>query len=213
MSRLSTVVLAAPLAVLFCAVAAQAKAPDSLRFTVLRNGEAVGHHTLAFRNDPKGLDVTIDTDVVVKIAIIPVYRFEHHDEEVWQNNRLVALSSTTNDDGTHHRLKVSADEGGLAVRGDDKPSRLPPAILPASLWNPATVGQATLLNTLDGRTMAVHVADLGDETVSVHGQPRPARHYAVTGDLAREVWYDADGTLVQVRFKAKDDSDIRYVLQ
>lgn len=213
MSRSILATTAVVLACMSSAAFAQPRMPDSLNFTVLRNGDAVGHNTLTFRNDAKGLDVTVDTNVVVKIMIIPVYRFEHHDEEVWRDGHLIALSSTTNDDGTHHHLKVAADGTGLEVNGDDKASRLPPSLLPASLWNEATVRQATLLNTLDGRTMTVKVADLGSDTVMVHGQPRAARHYAVTGDLARELWYDADGTLVQVRFKAKDDSDILYVLK
>ena len=205
--------LVAALCALFLVPAARAAVPDALHFTVLRDGDAVGHHTVAFHQQAQDLDVTIDTDVVVKIIIVPVYRFTHHDEEVWRGGRLVSLTSKTDDDGTPHHLTVAADAAGLAVTGDDKPSRLPPATVPASLWNPATVTQATLLNTLNGSAMAVKVADLGTETVTVHGQPRSAHHYALTGDLARELWYDADGTLVQVRFKAKDDSDIRYVLQ
>lgn len=192
---------------------ARAATPKSLKFTVLRNGEAVGSQVVKFQDIGNRLDVTVDTAVVVKIAIIPVYRFEHHDKEVWQNGHLTRLSSKTNDDGTHHHLNVVAEPNSLDVKGDDKESHLPPSAIPASLWNPATVRQAMLMNTLDGHAMAVKVTDLGDDTVSVHGKPRLAHHYAMTGDLSRELWYDASGTLVQVRFKAKDDSNIRYVLR
>lgn len=192
---------------------ARADAPTALDFTILRNGDEVGRHTVKFQGTADGLKVTIDTAVVVTVFSIPVYRFEHHDEELWRNAALAALSSNTNDDGTLHRLNVAADPSGLAVTGDDKPSRLSPSTLPASLWNAATVRQGALMNTLDGHVMTVSIEDLGDDTVSVRGQPRAARHYALSGDLSRELWYDADGTLVQVRFKAKDDSDLRYVLK
>ncbi len=205
--------LAAALTFVAFAAVARAATPTALNFTVLRNGEVIGSHTLKFRNDAKRLQVTVDTAVVVKVAIIPVYRFEYHDTEVWQNGHLTALSSKTNDDGTHHHLNVVAEPDSLDVKGDDKESHLPPSALPASLWNPATVRQAMLMNTLDGHAMTIKVADLGEDTVSVHGKPRRAHHYAMTGDLSRELWYDADGTLVQVRFKAKDNSDLRYVLR
>lgn len=193
--------------------AAHAAAPATLDFTILRNGDEVGRHTVKFQNNADGLKVTVDTAVVVTVFSIPVYRFEHHGEELWRNAALAALSSNTNDDGTHHRLNVAADPSGLAVTGDDKPSRLSLSTLPASLWNAATVRQAALMNTLDGHVMTVSVKDLGEDTVAVHGQPRAAHHYTLSGDLSRELWYDADGTLVQVRFKAKDDSDLRYVLK
>lgn len=192
--------------------AAAAAVPPSLEFTVLRDGDEVGRHTLRFRERGDGLGVTIDTKVVVKVALIPIYRFEHHGEEVWRNGHLIALSSKTNDDGDHHVLTVSDDAGTLEVNGDDVLSRLPDSTLPASLWNPATVTQARLLNTLDGHAMAVTVSDLGEDTVLVRGETQAAHHFAVTGGLSRELWYDANGTLVQIRFQAKDDSEIRYVL-
>lgn len=196
------------------ALAADTIPRDALTFTVLRNGEAVGSHVLRFQaTDGNGVQVSTDTNVVVKMAMIPVYRFEHHGREVWKDGHLVALTSETNDDGTRHALKVNGDGGGLSVNGDGKASRLPAETLPASLWNSGTVTRATLLNTLDGHAMDVHVADLGGDQVSVGGHAVPAHHYAMTGDLSRELWYDAAGTLVQVRFKAKDDSDIQYVLR
>lgn len=207
------------LAALICSLASASTAAfaldaprEALSFTVLRNGEAVGTHVLRFEPKADGLGVAIDTNVVVKMAMIPVYRFEHHGQELWQSERLVSLTSTTNDDGTRHSLNVAAGGSALEITGDGAPSRLPAATLPASLWNRATTTQGTLLNTLDGRAMTVRIDDLGEDMVTAHGQPRRAHHYAMAGDLARELWYDAAGTLVQVRFKAKDGSDIRYVL-
>lgn len=213
MTRLTLAALVASLGVAASASALAVEAPrEALSFTVLRNGEPVGTHVVRFQNQADGLDVAVDTNVVVKMAMIPVYRFEHHGHELWQQDKLVSLVSTTNDDGDHHSLKVAAGSAALEVNGDGKASRMPAAAVPASLWNRATVAQATLLNTLDGHAMSVHITDLGDDTVTVHGQPRKAHHYSMAGDLARDLWYDGAGTLVQVRFKAKDDSDIQYVL-
>jgi len=44
------------------------------------------------------------------------------------------------------------------------------------------------------------------------GKDVMARHYAISGDLQRELWYDAGGRLVKVRFAASDGTDIQYVL-
>jgi len=85
-------------------------------------------------------------------------------------------------------------------------------VVPASLWNMATVSQTHLLNTLDGSDMAIMVKDLGEEAVKVMGKDVMARHYAISGDLQRELWYDAGGRLVKVRFAASDGTDIQYVL-
>lgn len=212
MSRFHCAVLAMSLAFASSAAFAVEAPREPLSFTVLRNGEPVGTHVLRFQPQADGLNVAIDTKVVVKMAMIPVYRFEHHGQETWQGDHLVALNSATNDDGTHHTVTVAAGSAGLDVTGDGAAAHLAAPLLPASLWNRDTAAQSALLNTLDGHMMAVHITDLGGDRVTVHGQPRPAHHYAMAGDLARELWYDDSGTLVQVRFKAKDDSDIRYVL-
>lgn len=213
--RFASLVAAAAL----CLGAGSALAADTaprgpLSFTVLRDGEAVGTHVLRFQPNPDdSLNVSVDTNVVVKMAMIPVYRFEHHGREVWKDGHLVALSSETNDDGTRHALKVAGDGGGLAVNGDGSASRMPVETLPASLWNNGTVARSSLMNTLDGHAMAVRIADLGADQINASGRTIPAHHYAMTGDLSRELWYDGSGTLVQVRFKAKDGSDIQYVLR
>lgn len=196
------------------ALAADTAPRGPLSFTVLRDGEAVGTHVVRFQTTPDdSLNVSVDTNVVVKMAMIPVYRFEHRGREVWKDGHLVALSSETNDDGTRHNLKVSGDTAGLAVNGDGVASHMPVETLPASLWNSGTVVRSNLMNTLDGHAMAVRIADLGTEQVSASGRTIAAHHYAMTGDLSRELWYDGSGTLVQVRFKAKDGSDIQYVLR
>lgn len=183
-----------------------------LEFTVLRDGDPVGHDRIDLARDGDSTTVTIDTNVVVKVAFVPVYRFEHKAREVWANGRLTSLRSQTNDDGDHHTLVAVADGDGLDVNGDGARSHATAGIIPASLWDYRLVRQSLLLNTLTGKQMAVQVADLGEEPVHARGALIKARHYRVSGDLKRDVWYDSSGTLVQVEFKAKDDSDIRYVL-
>ncbi|MEK9970520.1 MAG: DUF6134 family protein [Ferrovibrio sp.] len=185
----------------------------ALNFTVMRNGSEVGKHEMLFRNETDGLKIDIRTNVAVKVAFITAYRFEHEGHEVWQGGRLVRLWSKTNDDGTKHVLDVTAGGSDLVVMADGKDAEKATVSIPASLWNERIVQQRSILNTLDGTRMAIQVADLGTEAVAVQGGRVPARHYSITGDLQRELWYDAQNVLVKVRFKAKDGSDIEYLRQ
>lgn len=199
----------------FSAVPAHAAPPSGgvLDFTVLRNGSEVGRHEMLFRNDADGLKIDIRTNVAVKVAFITAYRFEHEGHEVWQAGRLARLWSKTNDDGTKHVLDVTAGGEGLVVMADGKEPEKSSVSIPASLWNERIVQQKSILNTLDGTRMTIQVSDLGTEAVIVKNARIPARHYALTGDLQRELWYDAQNVLVKVRFKAKDGSDIEYLRQ
>jgi hypothetical protein len=201
-------------AIAVCLLPATAMAAATrLDFTVLKDGEAIGHHRIELVRDGDAENVSIKTDIVVKVVFVPVYRFEHTGSETWRNGHLVSLRSQTNDDGEKHTLQATARDDRLDVTGDGTVSQASDAIIPASLWNRDLVRQSVLLNTLTGKQMAIKVADLGADPVAVHGSRVLAHHYKVTGELERELWYDDANTLVLVKFKAKNDSEIRYVLQ
>jgi hypothetical protein len=184
-----------------------------LDFTVLRNGDKIGRHEMIFRDGANGLQVDIKTDIKVKVLFVTAYKFEHEGHEIWKEGRLVRLWSETDDDGKHHELEAQAQADALAVNGDAARGTVAAQIIPASLWNEGILQGGTVLNTLDGKSMAIQVQDLGQENVDVHGKATPARHYVVSGDLKRELWFDERDVLVKVRFKAEDDSTVEYVLR
>jgi len=190
-------------------------ASGDLEFTVLRDGSEVGSHVIRFHNAGDEVKVDVETHVNVKLPLIgiSVYHFEHAGQEVWRGGELIALKSTTDDDGEAKAVKVWRDGDVLHVESRDEEHRSSGGLLPASLWHPELVHHSVLLNTLDGHEMQVTVTDQGKDDVNVHGRTVSARHVLVSGGLNRELWYDANGVLVKVSFAAKDDSRIEYVLK
>ena len=61
--------------------------------------------------------------------------------------------------------------------------------------------------------MAVQIETVGLEPVEAKGAETQANHVRVTGGLERDLWYTPEGSLVRVRFAAKDGSQIEYVLR
>ena len=196
--------------------AAAYPADGELDFVVFRDGEEIGSHVLKFKADNSGtVEVDIETDIAVSMMFVTVYRFEHEGHERWENGQLVSLISETDDDGEAHDLVVRADGAVLEVSDNGVTVERPFGLLTGSLWHSGIVGApaTTLLNTLNGNAMNITVQDVGDEQVQGEQGLVAARHYRLTGDLEREVWYDTDGVLVQIRFSADDGSEILYVLQ
>jgi len=168
----------------------------SLSFDVVRKGKDIGDHSYQFSGAKSAFTVKVATDIAVKVPLIraTVYSFKHASIEQWKGGALQQISSETNDDGEPHQLKT-ASKGAL----------------PASLWNDDIVRSGQLMNTIDGTLMNVRVADLGNETVTTKRGAIAAHHYRMSGDLARDLWYDADGNLAQVAFKADDGSTVMYI--
>lgn len=167
-----------------------------LSFDVVRKGEDIGDHSYSFSGKSGAFTVKVATDIVVKVPLIrtTAYSFKHNSVESWKGGKLQQLSSSTNDDGEPHQLKT-ANKGAL----------------PASLWNDDIVRSGKLMNTIDGKIMSVRAADLGSETVKTKSGNVSAHHYRLSGGLARDVWYDDEGNLAQVMFKADDGSTVMYI--
>lgn len=191
-------------------------ANETLNFTVTRDGSEIGTHSVAINTDGANTQVEVNTDIEVKVLFVTAYQFKHKSKEVWNAGQLVSLNSTTNDDGTDKALNVKAENGKITadstVQGQERRQHADATTLPASLWNPATVKQAALLNTLDGVLMKIQVEDKGMEDVTASGSSVSARRYSLTGELTRDLWFDAKGRLVRVQFPDKTNSEIVYAL-
>jgi hypothetical protein len=205
------------LLVLLLAVVQPAAAGRSapLVYTVLRNGEPVGVHSVTVQPSANGVDVSIETTVVIKALMITLYHFQSHVRETWEGGHVKSMESTTDDNGDAHQVRMAVNGDVPAIVVDGKALKTRAADLaPASFWNAAAVRTPVLVDTYDGTQMAVTVAFAGEDTVSVRGIPVRAHHYVVDGELRRDLWYDSAGTLVQMHLKADEDgSDIVYALK
>ncbi len=168
------------------ATAWAASAPSDIAFNVIRGGDPMGRHTVAFRQDGDKLIVEIAIDLEVRFAFVPVFRYSHRNMETWQNGRLVRLESVTNDDGTKHKVLAEATDGGLRVTDSSGRTYMAPAdTIPTSYWNKETIRRKELLNSQDGKMMPVHVETQSDAADGV-------MHYRLikTEDgIPVDVWY------------------------
>ncbi|MBY0429760.1 MAG: hypothetical protein K2Q10_01060, partial [Rhodospirillales bacterium] len=177
---------------------ADQNAADSLTYSILRNGLPVGSHTVTVRPVEGGATaVETITELAVRSGFSTVYRFQQTGTEEWKDGRLVAMRNVTNDNG--RRIEVSAQPAGdgLSVSADGAQAQVVTAQVPASFWNPAVVRQTALLHPIDGRVLNITAKDMGNDSLLAQGVRHKVRHYRLEGDIQREVWFDASGTLVR----------------
>lgn len=187
-----------------------APASENLRFAVMRNGEKIGTTTLDVMRDGGRTVAHVDTHIAVRLAFITVYRFDQSEIERWAGDRLISLASRTNDNGTVHNVAARSDGNALSVDADGKVSRLDPATIPASPWNPSIVHESVALNPQDGKLTPVSVVDYGEEQITIDGRPIWAHHYSIRTNFPQDVWYDRNSRLVKVEIHGRDGSTIRY---
>jgi hypothetical protein len=172
----------------------------SFAFDVRRAGSSIGRHLVELRHEAGGLVVEVEIDISVSFAFIPVFSYRHRNREIWQDDRLLALDSETQDDGESHRVSARRNGGVLQVSGTEGNITVPSDILPTSYWHPRTVLQKRLLDTQHGRILEVDTRFVREEVLS---DGAAARRYRVTGDLDLELWYSPSGEWQNIAFQAR----------
>jgi hypothetical protein len=185
-------------------------AAETMRFTITRNGDPIGIHTIEINHAGSETTVNITTDLAVTVLFITAYRLRQRESERWTNGHLVALNSTTDNNGTRHKLAVMMKGSNLQLNADGKVSSLDKDIVPSSLWNPEFLHHSMVLDTQDGQVNPVSVDDKGLEQLAIGTRTVSAHHYAIKSRYSEDVWYDERGRLVQVKIIGSDGSIILY---
>ena len=184
---------------------------ETYRFAITRNGDQIGTHSIDLNRTGAETTVSIATDLTVKVLFVTAYRFQHTASEHWVGGRLIALNSTTDDNGTRHRVSVVMKTSGLEVEADGKAAaRLDRNIQPASLWNAEVLRRPVMLNTQDGQVVPLSVVDLGSEDLTIDARTVKAHHYTMKSKYSQDLWYDEQQHLVQVKLIGPDGSVILY---
>jgi hypothetical protein len=187
--------------------------PGRLEYAVLRDGDQIGKQSVEFIRDGDRLTVRTRVDIAVKFLGITVYLFSHSAEEQWVKGELTKLTSVTDDDGEHRKVDLALEGDVLRGQYNGIAREFAAGMIPASFWHPDTVTQTVLLDQIKGRTRTVEIVDKGIEQITVKGQKIDARHYSMTGQIKRELWYGPDGQLDLLRFPGKDGSEITMKLR
>jgi hypothetical protein len=194
------------------AAAAPGAAGDR-RFSVLYKGDRIGAHTV-LHSAVTG-ETRIDTEIhlLVKVAFFTVFAFSHRSSETWRAGRLVSLASRTVEHGEILDVSGVATPQGFRVVSKGGPFIAAAATLTSnSLWTPAVLEQATVVDAQHGGIIGVSARRVADEQIAVAGrQVRATHHTLITPYLAGSIWYDEAGLWVRAEFES-DGAKISYRL-
>lgn len=176
---------------------AAAAALPSLAFTARRDGSPFGAHRVRLRTEGRETLAEIEIDLEVRLLGVRAFRYAHRNAERWRDGRLIALDSTTDDDGTPRRLEVRSEPSGLRLRGTDFEGALPPETVPTSYWNRTAMGRPKF-DTQGGRPLRTTVSGPSPDAWA----GRTADRIDVVGDIVLSAWYEG-AVWRGLRFRAR----------
>lgn len=190
-----------------------------LDFAVIRDGQVIGHHRVAFRQEGQTTFMAVEAKVEVTLLGLTIYRFLHRGRETWRAGKLIEFQTFTDDDGDALTVEVRRNgSDDFEVRSADKALVVPGQTIPSSLWHLGilrTRVQDQLLRTVTGQLLSMTVTDLGRRQIETADGLVTAEGYFVDArpDFNRELWYDEAGLLVAANLTGEDGSSVRLVRQ
>lgn len=203
----------AAVAVALLVAPAAALASELRDFRVLRNGEDIGHHRVAISRAGDDTKVKVEIRLRVTLGPLTLFRYSHDADETWQGDRLVALHSTTDNDGRQEYLSISSGRDGLVAAGSRYSGRLPADAMPTSYWHPDFVRRSHYIDSQNGRQLDLKIERRMVELASLDRAAVPAQRFQFSGDVNLSLWYDESGNWVKTAFVASDGSAVDYRLQ
>jgi hypothetical protein len=186
--------------------------PGRYVFDVTRNGSSIGNQVVEVKQQGDTLIATTESTVAVKILGLVVYRMHQMLTETYQGGRLVAVSGETVDGDGKRVADLKRDGDHWAGQFNKQARAFDCDCTATPMWNIASTKAGDMIEASEGRLRHVTIADKGMETLDLPEGQVAAHHFAVKGDIQRDVWYDAAGNLVAATQLGRDGSKIRQNL-
>lgn len=201
---------AAAAALLIAPLAALAGDAGEYTFAILRNGAPVGEHRIVFAQDGARTDIREASAIEVRLALIPVYRFEHQSRQVWENGRALRIDATTNTNGKRLRITVRPSGRGYVRTVNGRVDRFDGSTAVLAFWNKDTLEHRAFFSAIEDKALRASFEFAGREKITIAGTALDVDHYRMVGDEERELWYDTAGHIAKLRFR-RLGSEIEYV--
>jgi len=182
-------------------------------FEVTRNGDPIGTQTVTLKQDGDTVTVTTESKIAVEMLGIVVYRLHQVLTDTYRGGRLVAVATETKDPDGLRAGKVARDGDRWTGRlGNQTRNFECDCRVSSTMSHRASLEGASIIEASEVQLRAVTIEDKGSETLDLPEGPVETRHFAVKGELEREVWYDPAGNLVAAQQLGSDGSLIRQNL-
>jgi hypothetical protein len=185
---------------------------EPLSFRILRKGSHIGTHAISFAGtSTDALMANIDVDIAVRIAFIPVFRYNLHVAEKWAAGQFVSVDAKADYNGEPGFCTVRRDSGALNVEGSKvAPYAAPPDALAATHWNSAEL-RGPMINPENGMLLTPKIACEGRQTVALaSGVSVPATKFTWRGRDTLDLWYQPDGAWTALTAQTGDGSTLIY---
>ena len=193
---------------------ASATTGQEWRFRVYLDDREIGHHHFTLTLDGQEERLATRANFSVTFLKIPFFTYMHDNVELWQDDCLSSIRSTTNQNGSEFHVDGTLTDDGFYVTTNTGKQILPACISTFAYWDKSFLQRDRLLNSQTGEYLDVEVDFLGEDDVIVGQASTPARRYRLTAnELEIDVWYSHDDRWLALESLTGGGRLLRYVAE
>jgi hypothetical protein len=181
-------------------------------FEITRDGRPIGTQSIEIRQSGDTVTATTESTVAVKMLGVVVYRMHQVLTETYRGSRLVALRAETKDPDGFRAGEISRNGDRWTGTLGKEHRSFDCDCMTSTMWQIASLEGSAIIEASQARLRSVAVEEKRTETLDLPEGPVETRHFVVTGDIEREVWFDPNGNLVAAQQFGSDGSLIRQIL-
>jgi hypothetical protein len=213
-SRHAAILLLACCVASVLAGAARADSPAMRQwnFNVYLDDREIGYHRFQLSDSPEGMRLQTRAEFAVKILLLTVYAYEHHNTELWRDGCLQAIESRTDSNGEQYRVSGVAQGGGLLVSTAVGEQRLDDCVATFAYWDRRLLERDRLLNSQTGEYQPIKLRPLGPGSLMLGERMVAVQRYALTArKMDIELAYATDsGEWVALDSRLEQGHMLRY---
>jgi len=200
-----------------CAGAPDVISAEVRTYDIFIDHKKSGQSTLAVTRYSDGTE-TASTDAKLSVSwTVFRYVYEFHGQERWHRGRLEQINSRAVDGGRRLSLAAMRTGHGLAVSKQGGPAAaIPDVQTTTAYWSQPAVEPATtslkILDADNGKIYEARFQCLGQEELTISSRPVACSRCRLSGGVAVELWFDAQGLLVrQVGMEDGHHTELRLI--
>ena len=188
-------------------------------FEIFRNNKKIGFHKLEFKNTGDKIVVNTQIEMIVRLGIIPVFKYFHQGEEVWIDNQLIESKTKTKKNNRNFKFEAKRKGKNIEIKSRGEIFEVSGDTLITSYWQQNWLNKNVLIDSQHGKKRLINVEKKNVEKIKNSNSSVFAQKYRVTGSQDKpngkkidyEIWYDDKDRWVKIKFYVKK-SLIEYYL-
>ena len=126
-------------------------------FEIFRNNKKIGFHKLYFQNIEDKIVVNTQIEMIIKLGIMPIFKYFHEGKEVWINNQFVEAKTSTKKNRREFKFTAKRKGSKIEIKSRSKVFLVDGNSLITSYWHQNWLKKKVLFDSQHGKRRFINV--------------------------------------------------------